>query len=70
MWYILGPKLLRKVSSSDGAKIRFKFAILCLSGHETASHHYQASIDFNIANIHPTVKMYFFVSTGNREDIE
>ena len=52
MWYILGPKLLRKVSSSDGAKIRFKFKIPCSSGHETSSHHYQASIDFNTGNTH------------------
>ena len=33
-------------------------------------HHYQGSIDFNIVNIHPTVAMYFLVSTGCRGDIE
>ena len=33
-------------------------------------HHYQVSIDFNIVNIHPTEEMYFFVSSGNRDDIE
>ena len=33
-------------------------------------HHYQGSIDFNIVNIHCTVEMYFFVSTGNWDDIE
>ena len=33
-------------------------------------HHYQGSIDFNIVNIHPTEEMYFFVPTGNRDDIE
>ena len=32
-------------------------------------HHYQGSIDFNIVNIHSTVEMYFFVSTGNWDDI-
>ena len=33
-------------------------------------HHYQGSIDFNTVNIHRTAGMYFFVSTGNRGDIE
>ena len=33
-------------------------------------HHYQESIDFNTVNIHRNVGMYFFVSSGNRDDIE
>ena len=33
-------------------------------------HHYQGSIDFNTANIHRTVGMYFLISTGNSGDIE
>ena len=32
------------------------------------SHHF--SIDFDIANIHYTVGMYFLIFTGNRDDIE
>ena len=36
----------------------------------TFFHHYQGSIDFNIVNIHPNEEMYFFVPTGNRDDIE
>ena len=33
-------------------------------------HHYQGSIDFSTVNIHRNVGMYFFVSSGNRDDIE
>ena len=38
--------------------------------HLSFFHHYQGSIDFNIVNIHPTAEVYFFVPTGNRDDIE
>ena len=38
--------------------------------YNTFFHHYQGSIDFNTVNIHRTVGMYFFVSTGDRYDIE
>ena len=41
-----------------------------LKQHDAFFHHYQGSIDFNIVNIHPTIEMYFFVSTGNRDDVE
>jgi hypothetical protein len=37
---------------------------------DTFFHHYQGSIDFNTVNIHRTVGMYFWVSSGNRGDIE
>ena len=44
--------------------------IQILPRYEAFFHHYQGSIDFNIVNIHPTVEMYFLISTGNRDDIE
>ena len=41
-----------------------------LMEYQAFFHHYQGSIGFNIVNIHPNEEMYFFVPTGNRDDIE